>query len=437
MAHKLAIVICVHHKPWLVMSTLVTIALQDYEDADVFIVFNKGNGERDLSGYDEYRMVAKKSGANIQLSAYDERVEEICVLNGRRVHYLEYENDHALDSGAWYKFIRDNLWRDYDYTLFVGEGMLLARPNLLSSLLAFAKRQGVDFITSGHEKRRIPKKDFINYNTRNKHPTHHDRFHDRMIREALDIFCRDPEFKTILDHWRSDYAAETQNHVPDLLSYTETAWKSRARIQQLSGPLYGQDGSVGRMLKGALRSVPGRIDALRSVARMRLHWCCGDVEEPSDPRVFVQGRHWPVSSVVQTEREDGVAYHRVEAPEWFGCAVSHFMSRSFLECLSDRLDRGQMYDVIDLPYAGTPLEVIWGFMPAWLGFEKWFTDGMHRVRKNFTTYQREDYPPEIASYINRYYCGRICVGWDGDYLKIRSLRRDYRDLVTILPERYF
>ena len=113
------------------------------------------------------------------------------------------------------------------------------------------------------------------------------------------------------------------------------------------------------------------------------------------------------------------------------------MSRSFLTSLSDRLDSYNMYDVLDLPFVGTPLEVIWGLMPSWLGCEKWFTDGIHRVRKHFTTYQREDYPPEMASYINRYYCGRICVGWDGDYMKIRSLRRDYRDLVTILPERYF
>jgi len=419
------------------MSTLITLALQDYDDADVFVVFNKGNGECDLSGYDEYRMVAAASGANIQLSPYDDRVEEICVLNGRRVHYLEYENDHSLDSGVWYKFIRDKVWCDYDYTLFVGEGMLLARPNLLSSLLAFATREGVDFIASGHEKRRLSRQEVLNYKTRHKNVTNQDRFHNRMIHKVFDVFCRDPEFKVILDQWRSDYAAETQNHVPDLLSYTDLGWKSRARIQQVCRRLYGQNRSMGNLLGEAGRSVPGLIDAVCSVVRMRLHWCCGDVKEPRVPRVFVQGQRRPVSSVVSTTREGGVSYHRVDDPEWYGCAVSHFMSRRFLESFSDRLDRYQIYDVLDVPFAGTPLEIIWGFMPAWLGFEKWFTDGMHRVRKHFTTYQREDYPLEMASYINRYYCGRIRVGWDGDYMKIRSLRRDYRNLETIFPERYF
>ena len=113
------------------------------------------------------------------------------------------------------------------------------------------------------------------------------------------------------------------------------------------------------------------------------------------------------------------------------------MSRRLLACLSDRLDSYNIYDVLDLPFVGTPLEFIWGLMPSWLGCEKWFTDGMHRVRKHFTTYERVDYPPEMASYINRYYCGRIRVGGDGDFMNIRSLRRDYRNLETIFPERYF
>ena len=40
MANKLAIVICAHHKPWLMMSTLITAALQDYDEADLFVVLN-------------------------------------------------------------------------------------------------------------------------------------------------------------------------------------------------------------------------------------------------------------------------------------------------------------------------------------------------------------------------------------------------------------
>lgn len=437
MANKLAIVICAHHKPWLMMSTLITTALQDYEEADVFVVLNKGDGERNLASYEEYRGLSAAGENNTQLSSYDDRVRHISVLNGRRVYYLEYENDHSLDSGVWYKFIRSGAWRDYEYTLFIGEGVLLARPTVLSSLLAFAKRKEIDFVSSGHEKRRIPRDVFLNYNSRSDAPVPLDRFHDRMIREAMAVFCRDPEFKAVFENWRSNFDAETQNHVPDVLARSEAGWNYRGRIQQLWGSPYAKTSIETTMPFRFIRSTPGMIDAFRSQVRMKLHSCCGEIREPATPRIFVNGQRQPVTSVTTTECELGVRYHRVSDPAWFGCTVPIFMSQRFLACLTDRLNSYEMYDVLDLPFSGTPLECIWGLMPSWLGFEKWFTDGIHRVRKHFTTYQREDYPPEMASYINRYYCGRICVGWDGDYMKIRSLRRDHRDLVTILPERYF
>jgi len=113
------------------------------------------------------------------------------------------------------------------------------------------------------------------------------------------------------------------------------------------------------------------------------------------------------------------------------------LSRDFLLRLSEKLDQFEMYDALDMPFAGSPLEHIWGFLPAWLGFEKWFTDGFHRVRKQFTTYQREDYPPEMAGYINRYHRGRLVVGWHEDHLKLQAWRSDLGDLRQVLPAAYF
>jgi hypothetical protein len=59
------------------------------------------------------------------------------------------------------------------------------------------------------------------------------------------------------------------------------------------------------------------------------------------------------------------------------------------------------------------------------------------VRKEFVTYSREDYPPEMATYINRYYRGRLAVGWRGDYLKIRRLQPELARLRHELPPVYF
>jgi hypothetical protein len=141
--------------------------------------------------------------------------------------------------------------------------------------------------------------------------------------------------------------------------------------------------------------------------------------------------------VVDVSRIEGVGFHRVAEPEWFGCATNHFLTRTFLDAFSRRLDEYRMYDVLHIPFAATALEVVWGFLPAWLGFEKWFTDGFHRVRKDAVTYRREDFPPEMSSYINRYYRGRIAVGWEGDYLKLRSWTPQLSWLRDELPAPYF
>ena len=108
---RLAIVFCVHHKPWLMMSTLLTLVSQPRQDADCFFLYNIGNGESSRETYAEYRGLAAREGVNTQLSPFDERVREVCQLRGWNVFEIEYENDHCLDSGCWYKFIRDERWR--------------------------------------------------------------------------------------------------------------------------------------------------------------------------------------------------------------------------------------------------------------------------------------------------------------------------------------
>ncbi len=141
--------------------------------------------------------------------------------------------------------------------------------------------------------------------------------------------------------------------------------------------------------------------------------------------------------VADITRINGVGFHRVDGPEWFGCATNHLMSRAFLERFHAKLDEFAIWDVLDLRFAGTPLEVIWGFIPAWLGFEKWFTDGFHRVRKDFATYVREDGAAEMAAYIDRYYRGHLAVTWRDDYLKIGAYRSGLERLRDQLPAAYF
>ena len=433
MTSNLAIVFCVHHKPWLMMSTLLTLVSQARQDADLFFAYNVGDGNVARESYREYRAAAARSGINPQLSAFDERVREVCRLRGWNIFELEYENDHSLDSGCWYKFIRDGRWRDYERVLFVHEGMLLANPRLLRALIAFTDRRDAHFVASGHEKRRVKRAAMEPRVAGDPASSPIDDFHRRMMAETFAIFRRDPEFQAVYDRWDYDAPVETEHHVPGVTRAQVLARKVRNRIQKQWGSAYtNPDAPAAARI---IRSGPALLDRWTSRVRMI------GFAQPSDdlPLAYVGGGYdvCSIGGASETQTELGVTFHRVDGPEWFGCATNHLVSRAFLERFSDKLNRFGMFDVLDLPFAGSALEVIWGFLPAWLGFEKWFANGFHRVRKQFSTYQREDYPPEMAGYINRYHRGRLVVDWHDDYLRLKAWRSDLGDLRQVLPAVYF
>ncbi|MBI2173955.1 MAG: hypothetical protein HYU33_02000 [Candidatus Omnitrophica bacterium] len=432
---RVALVFCVHHKPWLIMSSLITTALQDEVRADFYFLYQVGDGScPDKAGYGEYRRLMKEKGRqHFQLSSFDERVRKACKVNRHRFFELELENDQALDSGAWYKFIRSGRWQAYDYVLFLGEGTLFTRSNALSSMLRFADWQKAHIIASGHEKRRLSKRLVLSMSTHEHPPTPLNRLHDAMVAEAFQLFCRDPEFKRLFDNWPETENTETQHHTPDLVGRNRLLNRLRLIAESRSDPGLGVKG----WLRHALMKQRGlftKWDLLR--ARMNL-----DAPRQLDAAgwICVNGKRRPLKEVTPTSvTDENVRFHSEGAPEWFGCATNHLMSRAFLKRLSERLEHFQLYDVLDLPFSGSALEVLWGFFPAWLGFEKWFTDGLHRVRKNFVTYRREDDPEGMASYINRYYCGHVAVGWKQDHLRIIAASRvDSQRLREVLPPVYF
>jgi hypothetical protein len=430
---RLAIVFCAHHKPWLMMGTLLTLASQEPQDADLFVAYNVGNGEVDLPSYREYRAISATAGVNAQLSDFDPRVRRVCQLRGRRIVEIEYENDHGLDSGVWYKFLRDGRWRDYDYVLFAGEGLLFADPRVLRALVGFADRRQAHFVASAHEKRRVPCAVMTRSGKRGQPATGLDRFHDRMIAETFDVFRRDPAFDAVYSRWTSEFPPETEHHVPGITPRGESWRRLRGRIQKRWGSAYTNPDVplAGRIA----RAVPQTLDRWQSRARM----AGAPPGANGGPLFAYPGGSYAARPVkaAEVDVEQGVGFHREEGVEWFGCTVIHLMSRPLLARLTERLERFRMYDALAVPFSGTALEIIWGFLPAWLGVDKWFTNGFHRVRKHFVTYQREDYPPELASYINRYHRGRLAADWRGDYLKLTAWNRRLGDLRQLLPAEYF
>lgn len=465
-SNRIAMVFCVHHKPWLMMSTLITTLMQDYQEADFYILYMVGDGRcagktsyqeyhqlgseldhdtapspvLERESYQLYDRLARKHGINPKLSPFDERVRGICQIRRPNVYELEFENDHGLDSGAWYKFIRTGRWRPYDYVFFIQEGTLLTRPSVISAALRLAATHDVHFVAAGHYKERLPKEFFLRWNTRGADPSPVDFFHDRMIRATFDIFCRDPEFNELFERWPNDVAVTQQNHVPDI--WTRSLWRRLRNAVDSDGALSAHP--VKRTTVALLRR---HRDVLRRVERemARAKILVGDVlplrwdvqSSGAEDSIYVNATKRRLRDLVSIVEIDRVKFHREVEPEWHGCSCNHIFSRTFLERFTERLEKYSLYDVLDVPFAGTALEVIWGLLPNWLGFDKWFFDGYHRVAKNFANWRREDDPGGMAEYINRYYPGRIWVTWKDDYLKIARASKSLSYLKEVLNDHYF
>jgi len=435
-----ALVFCVHHKPWKIMSTLVTVLAQDFQDANFFFIYNVGDGDNpEKASYQEFHRLTREFGPHFHLTPFDPRVREVTRLKRSRVFEMEFDNDHALDSGAWYKFLRSGRWRDYDYVFFIQEGTLLTRANAVSAALRFAGRKGVHFLAAGHYKERLPKSLFLRLSTRGPDSTPLDLFHDRMIRATFDLFCRDADFRALFENWRDDIQPTQQNHVPDV---GNSLWDRLLYAANSDGPLptYWAKRSAASLLRRH-RELFQRLDPLLAQTRivaqdfLPLRWTGNG--NGSGEMIYVDAARRRLGEVVSTIDEEGVKFHRETEPEWHGCSCNHMLSREFLERFTEKLERHNLYEVLDLPYAGTALEVIWGFLPNWLGFEKWFFNGEHDVWKNFATYKRVDDPQGSADLINRYYRGKLFVGGEAEAVKIRRTSRECSHLREILSEDYF
>ena len=101
--------------------------------------------------------IKESQGANKQLDKYDENIKRACQLNRNNVFELSYNNDHGLDSGAWYKFIQSHKWEKYEYVFFMGEGALFTHCSALSDTLEFSQKNDIHFITGSQEKRFVSK----------------------------------------------------------------------------------------------------------------------------------------------------------------------------------------------------------------------------------------------------------------------------------------
>ena len=428
--NRVAIVHCVHHKPWLIMSTLISTSMQEFQDFDTYFLFNKGSGERYYTEYkhlyDEYDLLAKQFGKNVHLDdSFDDRLLQVCNIKRQNLHEISYEDDHGLDSGAWYKFITSRLWRRYEYVLFMGEGALLTGPSVLGDTIQFATKNTVHFITGSNHKRYLPRSWFSTSQLSRNVPTPLDRFSDRMLKETYSVFARDPEFKNVMESWKvTSNAADTpqEHHIPDIWGRQGlTVERTIQRFPALRA-LHNKYLRFRNLIHISLMN-RGLYNLLRTA--------------PRSSRVCVNFKMRDLCDVVNFDTCGRTNFHKAKTLGWYGTYCNHFVSTTLLEKLVRKLDDHQIHDAMKLPYSASALEPIWGLVPAWLGHDIWFFDGIHRVFKNFWTYAREDTQEGMARYLNHHYKGALSVCHEGDYLKIQSFSNHYKIRLSKLNDIYF
>ena len=194
----IALVYCFHANPSLGASSLISTFLQDFSDYtyDLHFIYQVGPEK-------EYPDMIE-GGFNSQLSLFDDRVEELTDIKLDNIFRWKFQNDQALDSGAWWKWMlyTEKVWENYRYVWFLGEGALFSCNNSVQTTIRFADQKKAHFIAPGHEKRRIPKKYYWNsYENTGGVQSLADRFHNQMIRKVFKIFCRDPDFQLLIDEW--------------------------------------------------------------------------------------------------------------------------------------------------------------------------------------------------------------------------------------------
>ena len=366
---KIAIFILCHHKPWLIRSSLLSLLSQDNDhDYDLHFIIIVGNGEdKSNKKYKEYFKNKKKYGEkNTQLSKFDKNV--INELKKLRINYQihKFSNDHGLDSGAWIKLIRSNIWKKYDYSVLLMEGFLFTNNKVLSSLKKFIETNKPDFISSAHEKR------FFKLNKKKQYKNNNYSYHTESTKKIWLELLKIKNFKNIYKHSKNYIIRDnkriqniTEHHVS---KYSLTLFqKIKLYIKSVLflGHFYKQKSSI------------------LVTTKMKMFM---DIRNISKKNIEV----------------DGIHYHLENNPFFFGCSCQHIFSKKMMIETNNFFKKNKIYEIAKLPYFGEVFEIVWGALPIVLNKKKWYFNGIHRVRKNLIDYKREDNISGVIKYLNLY-----------------------------------
>jgi hypothetical protein len=412
-APRIAVASCIHHKPWLIQSTLISLFAQQEQDYDIFFLLNEGDGEISdtVRAILDANDIRETDYRNPQLDPFDESVLDYCPLHLKNVELIRYKNDDALDSGAWYKFVLSKRWEPYDFVLFLGEGGLLTHRFALRDFASFCQQHGEHFVSSGHEKRRIPKKQIFSGFI--KKSDRLSRLHNQMITRVYDIFCRDPNFDVCIKSMGDLEKTQQQNHVPNI-------WGPSNAFLHLDALFFRREEKKNRF-RSLVRRVYEKIEYFQK--KFGFFSCSQTARRSLSKLVITDAKINKRETQLDQKNTGFTLFHQETDPSWFGATCNHFASTQLLRKFRETIEEHKLAECLGLPYSATALEFMWGIVPLALGYRKWFCNGIHRVRKQFISYGREDSPEGMVRYLNRYFQGQILCRTEGDRIAIVRSRR--------------
>jgi hypothetical protein len=378
---KLGIFILIHHKPWLINSSLLTLFLQKINfEYDLNFVLIKGDGKQKQNiYYKEYFKIANKVNEyNQQLSDFDSDTLKIIKKVKRKYFIHEFENDQGLDSGAWLKLLKSKKYIKYDYCLFLMEGFLFTSENVLMSIYNFVNKESPDFVSSAHEKRFLPKKIVLNKTSNLEIENELEIFKKKKLYQIIKKFSKNTNFSKIINKW------------PDNINYNSSPVKSFTENH-----VSKYNFSTFNFFKLFLKKIyfSKKISFLKKT----------DILVSEKKKYFFN-----INSIYPNNLNfNNIIFHEDSNPYSYGCSCQHLFSRKILLKMDNFFIKNKLYHVIKYPFFGEIFEIFWGLFPKLFNLKKWYFNGIHRVRKNFLNDKREDSIDGMLSYLNFYYKNKI------------------------------
>jgi len=405
---KSSICIVTHHKPYFIMASLISLALQKFNDYDLHIIFIEGDGSK--KKYPKYDKLLKKFKKNSKLSNSSKEIITI-VKNFKKVKKIHiFNNDHALDSGAWYKFINKKIWKKYDYNFFLMEGFIFKTNNTLINILKFLEEKKPDVVMLGSEKVFTTKKRLLNYALADN-SNEFNTYHQEIIIKTFKNFCKLKNFNKIYSNWKNINILNKNNEKNlDLVfnfpnkKYFSFYIKMKLFIKYIlfERNFYNPFSDLIFYNEGTFRYLLPR-------------------------KLFFKEEY----------KFGNVMAHVESSPFFYVNGCQHIFSNNYLTKLNQKLKYIKIKKVLNYPFVGTPLEFIWGILPKSLGFKKWFSDCIHRPRKNFLTYKKEDTAIFLKKYLELYSDNKIKIKIQNNKIKIYKLSDEVSYIKPLLGKVFF